>query len=347
MPMIPNGCDIRSPSRNPCKPAPSLHFSGPFRRNARRRRIQKQLLPPPPVGFNEIVENLADRARFGTSRAIMNWEPAHADHSIDNVNVLLTFVESIDPDTFDEIILPIRKVASLHHHTNRVEVQEAIDLVLPQGQPVAGGNLNFAVNFGPGVGVSRRVGFQRLAEGAIAAEFSIGAKTLSIVTNRYRRWSDLFEMTNELLEAIEKAWPIKAKIKAIRLQYVDRFVSAVGGGDHFEIIRRNTPFLVGSVEDPYAAFHVHSGWFDHKTEPGIRGLTNVNIDTTDLTAIPSSAEQRRYLSILTLGQYESLDSVLDDPVDRLNKLHLRLKNLFGSIISLEVAGRVGLTQDNK
>jgi hypothetical protein len=66
----------------------------------------------------------------------MNWEPAHADHSIDNVNVLVTFVESIDPDTFDEIVLPVRKVASLHHLTNRVEVQEPMDLVLPQGQPV-------------------------------------------------------------------------------------------------------------------------------------------------------------------------------------------------------------------
>jgi uncharacterized protein (TIGR04255 family) len=273
----------------------------------------------------------------------MNWEPAHADHSIDNVNVLLTLVESIDPDTFDEIILPVRKVASLHHHTNRVEVQEPIDLVLPpQGQPVAGGNLSFAVNLGPGAGVSRRVGFQRLAEGAIAAEFSIGAKTLSIVTNRYRRWSDLFEMTTELLDAIEKVWPIKTKIKAIRLQYVDRFVSAVGGGDHFEIIRRDTPFLVGSVEDRHAAFHVHSGWFDHKTEPGIRALTNVNIDATDLSSIPSAAAQQRYLSILTLGQYESMDSVLDDPVGRLNQLHLRLKNLFDSIISSEVADRVGL-----
>jgi uncharacterized protein (TIGR04255 family) len=277
----------------------------------------------------------------------MNWEPAHADHSIDNVNVLVTFVESIDPDTFDEIVLPVRKEALVHHLTNRVEVQEPIDLVLPQAQPVAGGNLSFALNFGPGAGVSRRVGFQRIAEGAVAAEFSIGAKTLSIVTNRYRRWSDLFGMTTDLLEAIENAWPIKTKIKAIRLQYVDRFVSAVGGGDHFEIIRPNTPFLVGSVEDPYAAFHVHSGWFDYKTEPGIRALTNVNIDATDLTSLPASAEQRRYLSILTLAQYEALDSVLDDPIGRLNKLHLRLKTLFGSIISLEVAGRVGLEQENK
>lgn len=272
----------------------------------------------------------------------MNWEPAHADHSIDNVNILMTFIEKIDLDTFDDIMLPVRKAAATHHFGNRVEVQEPdLELAQPQ-QMIGGGGLNLTVHFGAEPGLSRRVVFQRIADGAVAAEFSIGAKTLAVATTRYRRWSDLFDITTDILESIENVWPIKSKIKAIRLQFMDRFVSGVGGGDHFEVIARDTRFLVEPIDDPEAAFHVHSGWFDYKAEPSIRALINVNIDAND-TRTPAAPDNRRQITILTLSQYESLDSVLDDPLRRLDTLHLRLKDLFSNIISPEAAQRVGLT----
>jgi hypothetical protein len=34
----------------------------------------------------------------------MNWEPAHADHSIDRAVVILTWCKPIDPNTFDELV---------------------------------------------------------------------------------------------------------------------------------------------------------------------------------------------------------------------------------------------------
>ena len=268
----------------------------------------------------------------------MDWEPAHADHSIDSVNLLFTFANPVDSDSFDDLIIPLRKAASIHKLTNRIEAQDAPDIALPTtpGQSVM-------INFGT-MPTTRRVAFQQVAENAIISEFSIGVGSCSMMTVRYRRWANFFSELGDLFQAVDSAWPISENVKSIKLQYVDRFISIPGGASHFEVLAESNPkFLVVPQSDPMAAFHVHTGWFDYDSEQKSRFLTNVNIDAGDVRQ-PQFAGAQRNMTFLTLMQSESLGPSLENPLAQADILHQRLKGLFRQLISKAAAARVGLSE---
>ncbi len=267
----------------------------------------------------------------------MDWEPAHADHSIDSVNIIVTFIEPLDSDTFDEVVIPVRRAAAAHNLSNRVESQEPTEIQIPA---FPGQNVSF--NFG-NISSTRRVAFQRLTETGPISEFSIGSRSLAMSTSQYRRWAQFSGEFRDIFGAVDGAWSLNERVKSIRLQYIDRFLSAPGGASHFQVLAERPPCVVIPGDDPMSAFHVHAGWFDYNFEPGVRVLTNVNIDTNDVR-LPTATAQQRYLTILTLAQHESLDSFLQAPVERVDALHLQLKNLFRQLISAEVAARVGLPE---
>lgn len=270
----------------------------------------------------------------------MDWEPAHSDHSIDQVIVLATFEPTIDPDTFDEMVVSVRKLANAHGLTERLEQNEPI-FPPPALQP----GQQLVVNFATGVPTRRRVVYRQVAEGNVVGELSVGATSISLSTSIYRRWANFSATFIDLFDNIEQSARIRSRIKSVRLQYLDRFISVPGGADHFEVLSRTSPFIVESVRNGgRAAFHVHSGWFD-LSEANTRKLTNVNIDVSDLSG-PAPPDGRRQVTILCLGQYEALDGLLSNPIERIQSLHLYLKELFGSIISAEAATRVALHPDS-
>lgn len=267
----------------------------------------------------------------------MNWNPIHADHAIESVQVTAFFNSIIEPETFDELVVGVKKPANEHGLTNRLEMQEPINLVGPSNVPLQGVPPGIVLNIGP-AHLRRRVIFRELSGSNVAQEFGIGAQNVQITTTRYRRWADFSKMTSELLETLQITWPLLTNIKTIRLQYVDRFRSPKGDADHFEVVSKDSPFVVGAIKSPTAAFHVHSGWFDFENGGSIRRLTNLNIDVNDIAL----ATDKRDIGILTMGQYESLDGVLDAPLNRIGTLHTYLKSLFGHVVTSEAAERVSL-----
>ena len=264
----------------------------------------------------------------------MNWEPARADHSIDRVVASISLLEPIGADAFDQLVLSGRQAARDHHLVDRVDLPDIV--ALPPG---SGGVIIGLDNFKP----SRRVVFRRMDVGETAVEeLSIGMQQLSFSTLRYRRWQDFYHLITSTVAALDRDLPISQTTRLVRLEYVDRFQSAPGGADHFEIISRDSMFLAPIVKDKTAALHVHSGWFDFESQ-NIRKLTNMNIDVNDTSVpLPPSAEPRRKISILSMGQFEALVGVLDRPIERLDTLHDYLKDTFRSIITTEAASRVAL-----
>jgi hypothetical protein len=104
------------------------------------------------------------------------------------------------------------------------------------------------------------------------------------------------------------------------------------------VIEKTSDYIAPKLREKGVALHVHSGWFDY--EPPVRKLTNVNIDVNDL-AVPVP-ENRRSLTVLTLGQFEALDGVLQDPTSQMDILHDYLKDIFGATIAKGAAARVSL-----
>jgi uncharacterized protein (TIGR04255 family) len=262
----------------------------------------------------------------------MDWEPARADHSIERATASISFTDSLDPNAFDELIVAGRKAAATHNLTNRIDLLEPITIQQP-----ASGKIDLTQIPMP----LRRVVFRRLdTEGVSVDELSIGMQQIAVGTLRYRRWADFYSLLSTSLTALQQIYPVIENVKTVRLEYVDRFQSILGGGDHFEVIRRDSAFLPPIVGDKPAALHVHSGWFDFET-PNVRQLTNVNIDVSDVT-VPPPPEPRRNVSILSMGQFEALTGTLDKPVERLVSLHDYLKSIFGRIITPDAAARVAL-----
>jgi len=262
----------------------------------------------------------------------MRWEPARADHSIDRVLVAFKLSNTLDANTFDELVVAARKAAGQHKLTNRIETLEPIEVPATQGLI----RLDGMPNASP-----RRVHFQRLDnEGKLVEEFSVGMQRIAFATLRYRRWQNFFHLVTSNMDAIFKKCPTVKNIKAVRLEYIDRFVSPPGGADHFEVIFRASKYLAPIVTEKSAALHVHSGWFDFPTNK-IRQLTNVNIDVHDI-AVPPPPDPRRKIAVLTMSELEALEGGLDDPMQRLDAIHDYLKLVYRSIITPEAATRVAL-----
>lgn len=259
----------------------------------------------------------------------MNWEPAHADHSIDSVSVVIALASPLDADTFDEVIVAGRKAAAVHQFVNRVESLDPIQF--QPGQPIV---------FGANTIQPRRVAFQRLANGAAIGEFSIGMSSFVLTYSRYTSWTDFKTMGFEFLNGIQATAPILSEVSSIQLQYVDRFTSTTLQADPFEVVSRTSSLLPAVLADKARAFHFHSGWFDYLGNDR-RKLTNVNIGLVDNSS-PSPADAMSTLTFLTLARIEELAGTIAQPLDELTSLHDYLKDIFKGIITAEAAARVAL-----
>jgi uncharacterized protein (TIGR04255 family) len=264
----------------------------------------------------------------------MDWEPAHADHSIESVFVILTYAAPLDPNTFDEILVAGRKAAFARQFTNRVEAIDPQQIQLQPGQQVT------EVIFDTSAPARRKIGFQRLSpEGRPIGEFGIAPSHLSLTSSHYSSWTDFKELGSALISAIEDVGPILDKVKSIQLQYVDRFSSTVPRADPFQVISRESSLLAQTMSQKQRAFHSHVGWFDYINEND-RKLTNVNVDLVD-NSWPN-LQRNSLLSILTMARREVRDGVLEYPLNELDGLHDYLKALFSDIITREASVRVSL-----
>jgi uncharacterized protein (TIGR04255 family) len=262
----------------------------------------------------------------------MNWEPAHADHSIEWVNVVLSLAIPIDADLFDEVLVAARKIAASHQFTHRTEGIEPLQI---QGQPGAQILVDLAAT-----STRRRVTFQRLVEGKPIGEFAVGSSTITLSWSRYSSWTAFKTMALDLLAPVQPIAPILDGIRTIQLQYLDRFTSTVVQANAFEVVKKSSSLLVSAVNTKTRAFHTHSGWFDY-LDNSQRRLTNVNIDLTD-NSPPTEPDAMSRLGILTMARIEALAGTLDDPLSGLDRLHLYLKELFNDLITKEAADRVSL-----
>jgi uncharacterized protein (TIGR04255 family) len=263
----------------------------------------------------------------------MNWEPARADHSIERATASIVLIAPLDANTLDELIVAARKAAAVHNLTDRIDLLEPVTIQQP-----ASGRVELSLG---GMHPTRRVLFRRLDTDNLAVdELSIGVEQIAVGTLRYRRWADFYSLLSASLTALQQVYAIVQNVRSVRLEYVDRFRSAPGGADHFEVVQRDSVFLTPVVRDKSAALHVHCGWFDFETA-NIRQLTNINVDVNDVPT-PPPHDPRRTVSIVTMGQFEALAGPLDRPIERFEQLHDYLKSMFGRIITADAAQRVAL-----
>jgi uncharacterized protein (TIGR04255 family) len=260
----------------------------------------------------------------------MDWEPAHADHSIDSVTAVVMLGAPIDPNTFDEIVVAGRKASAAHQFVHRVDgieptqIQPGAQLVLDAS------NWNHR----------RRVAFQRHVDGAVIGEFAIGVTSLVFASSRYSTWTAFKNTAFGLMNSVNNVSPILDNVSSIQLQYMDSFTSTKLSADHFEVISKTSDFVARALDDKSHAFHCHSGWFDYADDRR-RNLTNVNIGVVD-NSPPALPDAMSRISILTMSRMEALTGVLNAPLEHIQISHDYLKKLIEDIITPEAAARISL-----
>ena len=226
----------------------------------------------------------------------MNWEPAHADHAIDSVTLVISLAEAIDPNTFERLLWRDRKAGHPYEFTHRVDGLEPLQ-VQPGNQLILDSSAMLH---------RRRVAFQRRAGDATIGEFAIGSTAIAIASSRYTSWTAFRTMAVGLINALNEASAILGEVlSSEQLQYTRVFTSTVVLADPFEILSKESHFLASVLNDKARAFHCHSGWFDYP-EGTNRALTNVNITVVD-NSPPLAFDTKSKITILTMVRVEALN----------------------------------------
>lgn len=259
----------------------------------------------------------------------MNWEPARADHSIVRASAFFAFEKALDANSFDELVVAARRAGDENNLKERVESIEPVELPqVPEGQ-----SIKLELSLTP-----RRVAFRRMeSERVVVSELAVTQSRIIFTNQQYHRWADFAALIGNAFGKISTECRSAGTIKTVRLEYQDRFKATTPDADHFEVLEKSSIYLSDAVRDKTSAIHVYSGWFDFE-EPDIRQLTNVNIGVGE-----SSAGGARTINLFTMGQFERLSGgPLNDPLERLNRLHDHLKTVFGGVITPVAANRVAL-----
>jgi uncharacterized protein (TIGR04255 family) len=180
---------------------------------------------------------------------------------------------------------------------------------------------------------------------------TITPNQVSILTLRYIRWANFKSAIDELLLQTIIDFCKSVSIVATKLEYRDRFLWS-GTWDNFDVmqlLKRDSEFFAAKAAHAAQQWHSHAGWFEFPIK-GVQRLVNVNIDVASVNT-PNAVGLKPSVGIHTAIQ----DSVVAIPpnkdpkwvpeadvVQLLTEHHIYLKALLVSIISDEMAKRIGL-----
>lgn len=181
-----------------------------------------------------------------------------------------------------------------------------------------------------------------------------GASTLHVSpamvawqTTRYVRWTPFRGQIDRLIFSMLPKILKVVSIKAVKLEYWDRFVwtGTQADIDPWRLLRKDGGFVVPLAVREGTTWHSHCGWYELPSYVG-RRLVNINVDAVDLlqpgrSPVPS-------IGIYTMMQQDVRyddTSNLKAPIETVDQLHIALKQLLGSIIESSMVDRIALNPE--
>lgn len=275
----------------------------------------------------------------------LGFEPVHEAHAIEQ----LTAVVNFDRPLADAEMLAANQVMA------------KFDSALPGRSEIRGVGFQFGplgvMPIATSPGSDAPNGLVRTyidPRGVALKELRLERQSVLFRTSSYTRWDKVW---GEAREYFSELLPVfgEACISAYSLVYTDKFIWRGGGavGRPAEILRQNSPYVSPGVFDATDLWHCHSGRFI-ASENGAKRLEVVDLDCIDeMEIITSGPRPVRVVRISTnlTDQLAHPDSTakqlpaaggVGDLDQAFITFHKRLKDIFESIVTDEVAIKVGM-----
>lgn len=273
----------------------------------------------------------------------MSWNPLHQAHSIEAASAAVNFSEPLNDVVWRRVVREAESRASACGLSARSQVRTG---------------MQFSIGAAPGITPTPQldvdaVRFYRSASDEesnrlVPAETLTVAKSVLLYhTTAYTRWEAILPQLRSMLTepvgiALEAVY-----VGSLRLEYKDVFKHVIGQSAPLvtNLLRPGCDLLAPHIYRREQLFHSHTGFFE-PCDGCDQRLIQVNVDANDLV---ENNEQVRAISIMTAVQdsfFPQLESersrASSEFVDRFDSLHTRCGELFKSIMTDEIAERVGI-----
>ncbi len=280
------------------------------------------------------------------SKAPLQFEPVHSEHSIEDFFLAVRFSRPLSESTHVQAVTHGRRLAAdqnLPAEAFQAGLAISVDVlsgITPHGTGSAG------------------TYFRRFnTKGGVEEELRIERNLIGYRTGSYDRWKGIVEklevLVLPLVELYSKEVPI---LDSAILQYVDRFkIKGKSDVDWSELFRPDTQWVVSGMLHTRTAWHSHCGRFEEATTKQTdRHLVNVNVDVGEPTAM-LGGEPIASLAILTLCSDTFIrpgaTPALFDPTTiasnlraRFDALHVRSKEILKEVLAEPYLKRIGMDE---
>lgn len=267
------------------------------------------------------------------------FAPVHEAHSIEQVIFVLQYDRPVNDEAFKQI-LDIS--AAFEEHL------PAKSQLVPQFSISFGTPSNFTPNFQNGIS------YRRISpNGTLDTELRIERHSITYVTTNYTRWNPTWQKAKEYLDQLIGVYVQHARINAISLNYVDKYVWK-GASEDFQprlLINDESQFISRNIFSTQDFWHSHTGAF-YKINDTVKRLLNFNVDAIEE---PIEGKFHKVISLTTV-----ITDMLDQPgyalidydqanlvefVDHaMQSMHDFSKTVLTSTLTLDVQKQIGLAQ---
>lgn len=267
------------------------------------------------------------------------WHPVRPLHSIECVATVLTFNEPLTEFLVKRIL----------RHAERI----ALDAGLPERNDVRSVHVALAPDQ---VHAARTqvegLAFQRLGHqtpsGRLLLEDLVVSRSDLVYRNfEYVRWNDYVRKINDLLIPLAQLSAGGTAMRSLRLEYQDRFMPADHSNLRIDRLLKPHPMIAPHVFETRDLWHSHAGKLESVEEDKL--LVQLHIDLVSGQMPGPNPQELFSVGIMTgferryaKNKLDVESNVNESIAGHLDDLHFRSKDLFRSILTPQVAERVGL-----
>lgn len=273
----------------------------------------------------------------------MSWNPFHEAHSIEAVSAAVNFYEPLNDVVWRRVIREAESRANACGLSARSQVRTG---------------MQFSIGAAPGVPPVPQLDVDavRFYRNASDEESNtlVPTETLTVAkgvllyhTTAYTRWEAMLPQLRTILTeplgiALEAVY-----VNNLRLEYRDVFKQVIDQSPPLvtNLLRSGCDLLAPHIFRRNQLFHSHTGFFEPCDSCDQR-LIQLNVDANDLI---ENNEQVRAITIMTAVQdnfFPQLEAernrTSSELVARFDSLHKRCDEVFKSVITDEIAERVGM-----
>jgi len=270
------------------------------------------------------------------------WQPIRPLHSIECVATVIAYAEPLSEFLVKRVIRKAESLALNAGLSDRADIRTFQVPVIPD----AGHQVRSQFD-----GLAFQRFGQTTPQGRVLLEDLIVSRNELVFRKYdYNRWADYRANLKNLILPLISISSGATAIQAVRLEYLDRFMVENYEPGHVSELLARTPMVAPHIFETPGLWHSHTGKFDPIGDDVL--LTQVNIDfvngtTPDQTQVVHSVGITTGLERRYNGNKLDVESPVVSYIDEhLHDLHLRSKALFKSLLTPEIADRVGLGDSN-